>query len=111
MSRGTRASSSRAAKIWRRTWIGACMVLMVVALFSACESSDSAWPLLAVGVSLAALGVYELARMGSLSARGLAFPSLVALVLCTTWVALDPERLPSYPNVALLFGLSIVAPP
>ena len=109
MSSDAKASPSRAAKIWRRTWIGACMVVAVIALFSACESSDSAWPLLAVGVSLAALGVFELSRMGSLAGRGLSFPSFVALALCTTWVALDPERLPSYPNVALLFGLAIIA--
>ena len=108
MSASRAAAPTRLQKIWRRTWIGGLMVLAMVGLFSACEQTRSPLPLLVVGVGLSAIGVFELARMGTLAGRGLAFPAALALAASATWVGLDPQRPATLSTALTLYGLALV---
>lgn len=77
-------AGSKAAKIWRRTWIGASMVLVVALILWLASLDSSGRVMLFGGFAIALLAVLEVSRMGKLDYLGLAprlFPALL-LALC-----------------------------
>jgi CDP-diglyceride synthetase len=105
--------SSKAAKVWKRTWVGGSIAGGFALVLWAASALDSALPLLAATVVLLALCIFEVQRMGTLAGRRLAWslapgvlvvassiyvaiwevPSsheeLTARALCFTWLAVS----------------------
>ena len=83
--------SPKLARVWKRTWIGALMVGVLVALLLAVDRTGEGWPILLVSGLLLVVGIYELDRMGVLAGRGLGLVLLVPAVvtLQLVWGFLD----------------------
>ena len=95
-------ASSKAAKIWRRTWIGACLVATTATLLWLASRDSSGMFLLGGGWILALLGVLEVSRMGRFAHRWLLpklAPALVAALALGVLALLDRGRTES-----VLFG-------
>lgn len=73
-------TSSKAAKIWRRTWIGLCIVGATTLLLWLASLDTSGTFLLVGAWILAFLGVLEVSRMGRFAHRWL-FPKLLPALL------------------------------
>lgn len=64
------SSPSKAAKIWRRTRVGAGLVVALALAFWVTDRIGAIWPVFAIGCALSAGAVYEIGRMGRLKGRG-----------------------------------------
>ena len=74
-------AESKAAKIWRRTWIGASMVAVVALVLWLASLDASGRVMLVGGFAITMLAVLEASRMGKLDHLGLAPRMLPALLL------------------------------
>ena len=72
------ARARKAARIWKRTWVGFLLAGAVAALLVAAYASETGAVVLAVGAVAMIGGVGEAARMGRLRGRGLLVPLAVA---------------------------------
>lgn len=66
---GATVPPSKAARIWKRTWIGATMIAALVGLFTWNHTSADGLPVRMVALVLTVVGVFELARMGLFRGR------------------------------------------
>ena len=83
MSATARVASSKRAKLWRRTWVGASIALGLALVLWIASLFASVWPIVVGGGLLLAACLWELEHMGTLSGRRfglvLALPSLLVL--------------------------------
>jgi phosphatidate cytidylyltransferase len=74
-------TSSRRAKIWKRTWVGLSITGGLLVILWIAGELDSPLPILAIALSILGVCIFEVQRMGSLAGRRLGAPLALAAAL------------------------------